>query len=107
MGSTCMYLMYFYVGVFTYSNSQYCHMQWSQKESFHPETCFRVMGGGGQLFSAKIRILKFYYQCLRIGYTLKTGTPVEDGDPIFKLLQGVSRPEIQLGVGIHSKLDGN
>ncbi len=29
-------------------------------------------------------------------YSLKTGTSVEDGDPILKLLQGVSRPEIQL-----------
>ena len=38
-------------------------------------------------------------------YTLKTGTPVEDGDPILKLLWGVSCPEIQLGVGIHSELD--
>ena len=36
---------------------------------------------------------------------LKTGTTIEDGDPILKLLQGVSRPEIQLGMGIHSELD--
>ncbi len=35
-------------------------------------------------------------------YTLKTGTPIEDVNPILKLLWGVSRPEIQLGVGIHS-----
>ncbi len=35
-------------------------------------------------------------------HTLKTGTPDEDGDPILKLPHGVSRPEIQLGVGIHS-----
>ncbi len=34
-------------------------------------------------------------------YTLKTGTPVEDGDPISKLLRRVFCPEIQLGVGIH------
>ena len=33
--------------------------------------------------------------------TLKTGTPIEDGDPILKLLRIVSRPEMQLGVGIH------
>ena len=33
-------------------------------------------------------------------YTLKTGTAVEDEDPILKLLRGVSHPEIQLGVGI-------
>ncbi len=38
-------------------------------------------------------------------YTLKTGIPVEEGDSILKLLQRVSRPEIQLGVGIHSELD--
>ncbi len=38
-------------------------------------------------------------------HTLKTGTPVEDGDPILKLLQRVSCPEIQFGVGIHSELD--
>ncbi len=38
-------------------------------------------------------------------YTLKSGTPVEDGDPILKLLRGVSRLEIQLGVDIHSELD--
>ncbi len=37
-------------------------------------------------------------------YTLKTGIPVEEGDSILKLLQRVSRPEIQLGVGIHSEL---
>ncbi len=37
----------------------------------------------------------------RCTYTLKTGTPVEDGDPISKLLRGVSCPEIQLGAGIH------
>ncbi len=35
--------------------------------------------------------------------TLKTGTPVEDADPILKLLRRLSRPEIQLGVGIHSE----
>ncbi len=29
-------------------------------------------------------------------YTLKTGTPVEDEDSIFKFLWGVSHPEIQL-----------
>ena len=38
-------------------------------------------------------------------HTLKTGTPVEDGDSNFKLLREVSRPEIQLGVGTHSELD--
>ena len=38
-------------------------------------------------------------------YTLKTGTPVEDGDSVLKLLRGISRPEIQLGVGINSELD--
>ncbi len=32
-------------------------------------------------------------------YTLKTGTLVEDGDPILKLLRGVSHPKVQLGVG--------
>ncbi len=37
--------------------------------------------------------------------THKTGTLVEDGDPILKFLWGVSRPEIQLGVGIHSGSD--
>ncbi len=37
--------------------------------------------------------------------TLKTGIPAEDVDPILKLLRGVSRPEIQLGVAIHSELD--
>ena len=35
--------------------------------------------------------------------TLKTGISVEDVDPILKLLQGVSRPETQLGVAIHSE----
>ena len=30
-------------------------------------------------------------------YTLKTGTPFEDGNSILKLLWGVSRTEIQLG----------
>ncbi len=34
-------------------------------------------------------------------YTLKTGIPTEDVDPILKLLRGVSRPETQLGVAIH------
>ena len=38
-------------------------------------------------------------------YTLKTGIPVEEGDFILKLLRRVSRPETQLGVGIHSELD--
>ncbi len=38
-------------------------------------------------------------------YTLKTGIPIEEGDSILKLLRRVSRPEIQLGVGIHSELD--
>ncbi len=38
-------------------------------------------------------------------YTLKTGIPIEKGDSILKLLQRVSRPEIQLWVGIHSELD--
>ena len=36
-------------------------------------------------------------------YTLKTGIPVEEGDSILKLLRRVSRPDIQLGVGIHSE----
>ena len=31
-------------------------------------------------------------------YTLKTGTPVENGGPILNFLLGVSCPEIQLGV---------
>ncbi len=35
-------------------------------------------------------------------YTLKTGTPADDGDSILKLLCGVSRPEIQLGMGINA-----
>ena len=34
-------------------------------------------------------------------YTLKTGTLIEDGDSVLKLLLGVSRPEIQLWVGIY------
>ncbi len=38
-------------------------------------------------------------------HTLKTGIPVKEGDSILKLLRRVSRPEIQLGVGIHSELD--
>ncbi len=38
------------------------------------------------------------------GCTLKTGIPVEEGDSILKLLQRVSRPDIQLWVGIHSEL---
>ncbi len=38
-----------------------------------------------------------------IPYTLKTGTPGEEGNPILKLLRGVSRPEIQLEMGIHSE----
>ena len=37
--------------------------------------------------------------------TLKTGNPVEDGDPILNLLQGVSHPEIQFRVGIHLEFD--
>ncbi len=47
-------------------------------------------------------------QNLRFGslsHTLKTGIPVEEGDCILKLLQRVSRPEIQLGVAFHSELD--
>ncbi len=36
--------------------------------------------------------------------TLKTGTPIEDRDPILKLLRGVSHPQIQLGVSIHTTL---
>ncbi len=35
-------------------------------------------------------------------YTLKTGTPIGNEDPILMLLRGVSRPEIKSGVGIHS-----
>ena len=38
-------------------------------------------------------------------YTLKTGFPVEEGDSILKLLQRVSRPGIQLGVGFYSEYD--
>ena len=38
-------------------------------------------------------------------YTLKTAIPIEDVDPILKLLRGVSCPEIQLGVAIHSELE--
>ncbi len=34
-------------------------------------------------------------------HTLKTGTPVEDKDPILKLLPGVSRPQIQLKAPDH------
>ncbi len=34
----------------------------------------------------------------------QTGIPVEEGDSILKLLWRVSRPDIQLGVGIHSEL---
>ena len=37
--------------------------------------------------------------------TLNTGTPVEDGVFILKLLRGVSRPEIQLGLAIYSECD--
>ena len=33
--------------------------------------------------------------------TLKTGIPIEEGDSILKLLRGVSRPEIQSGVGFN------
>ncbi len=40
-----------------------------------------------------------------ICHTLKTGIPVEEGDSILMLMWRVSRPEIQLGVGIHSELD--
>ncbi len=36
-------------------------------------------------------------------HTLKTGTPVDDGDSILRLLWGVSPPEIQLRVGIYSE----
>ncbi len=49
----------------------------------------------------------FLCQSTRIkgtAYTLKTGIPVEDADPMLKLLRGVYHPKIQLGVGIHSKL---
>ena len=42
----------------------------------------------------------FYQSC-----TLKTDIPIEDLDPILKLLRGVSRPDIQLGVASHSELD--
>ncbi len=38
-------------------------------------------------------------------YTLKTGTPFEDGNSILKLLLGVSHPEIQLGVAIYAELN--
>ena len=37
------------------------------------------------------------------GHTLKTSIPVEDVDPILKLLRGVSHPEMHLGVAIHSE----
>ncbi len=40
-----------------------------------------------------------------IGYTLKTGIPVEEADSILKLLWRVSRPEMQLGVIFYSELD--
>ncbi len=43
--------------------------------------------------------LCMYYICK---CTLKTGIPIEEGDSILKLLRRVSRPRIQLGVGIHS-----
>ncbi len=43
---------------------------------------------------------------LTSNYTLKTGIPIEEGDSILKLLRRGSRPEIQLGLGIYSKLDG-
>ena len=36
-----------------------------------------------------------------VDYTVKTGTPVEDGDSVLKLLRGLSHPEIQLGMDIH------
>ncbi len=36
-------------------------------------------------------------------HTFKTVIPIAEGDSILKLLQRVSRPEIQLGVGIHSE----
>ncbi len=38
-------------------------------------------------------------------FTLETGIAVEEGYSILKLLRRVSRPEIQLWVGIHSELD--
>ncbi len=38
-------------------------------------------------------------------YTLKTGILVEEGDSILNLLRRVSRPNIQLGVGIHSEIE--
>ncbi len=38
---------------------------------------------------------QLYYN---VWYPLKTGIPVAKGDSILKLLQRVSRPEIQLGV---------
>ena len=41
---------------------------------------------------------------LGIILTHRTGISIEDGDPILKLLQGVSCPEIQLGVDVHSEL---
>ena len=41
-----------------------------------------------------------------LSYTLKTGTPIEDGDSILKFLWEASSPEIQLGwVFIQNKLD--
>ncbi len=33
-------------------------------------------------------------------YSKKTGFPVEDGDSILKVMRGVSRPEIELRVGM-------
>ena len=50
-------------------------------------------------------VLKFHMGFLTSNYTLKTGIPIEEGDSILKLLRRVSRPEIQLGMGIHSELD--
>ena len=46
-----------------------------------------------------MHVVKF----LMLRYALKTGIPVEEGDSILKLLQRVSHPEIQLGVGFHSE----
>ena len=54
-------------------------------------------GTGFGLLPSVMRRVLMILRLLKIArnsiiYTLKTGTPVEDVDPILKLLRGVSRP---------------
>ncbi len=58
----------------------------------------------GVLFDTRAKISKLHATIVCYAtYTLKTGIPVEEGDSILKLLWRVSRPEIQLGVGMYSE----